>query len=313
MTPAEGRPVGKVELWIDGVPAGEAAPGAPLPWDTTTVEDGAHEVRVVAVESDRIETRTGTAAVVTVQNGGPLPTLVVPKSVAFDGTFTWSGRAPGATRVELLRGAWKVAEAEVKGDAFRGSLPVAEAGLGLGPVVLQVRAVRAKGAAARSAFATVTVEAPALRKAGKSANGKPGWHVTLTPRAGKPVDLVLPSLGGPGQEAPRKGIEAKTKDALKELFVEGEVETKAAGLYQWMVNAGGRFTLEVDGKPVATAADLVVGIQTHYLSNLDAGWHAVRMRLVLAGAPDLTVLLGGDRVTAPLSGDGVRQAAGGKR
>ncbi len=145
VTPAEGRPVGKVELWVDGVPAGEAAPGAPLAWDTTTVEDGAHEVRVVAVESDRIETRTGMSAVVTVANGGPLPTLVVPKSVAFDGTFAWSGRAPGATKVELLRGAWKVAEADVKGDAFRGSMHVAEAGLGLGTVTLQVRAVRAKG------------------------------------------------------------------------------------------------------------------------------------------------------------------------
>jgi hypothetical protein len=184
-------------------------------WDTTTVEDGAHEVRVVAVESDRIETRTGMSAVVTVANGGPLPTLVVPKSVAFDGTFAWSGRAPGATKVELLRGAWKVAEADVKGDAFRGSMPVAEAGLGLGTVTLQVRAVRAKGPASRSAFATVTVEPPALRKAVKGAGGKPGWHVTLTPAAGKPLELVLPSLGGPGQEPPRKGIEAKTKDALK--------------------------------------------------------------------------------------------------
>ncbi len=313
VTPAEGRPVGKVELWVDGIPAGEAAPGAPLAWDTTTVEDGAHEVRVVAVESDRIETRTGTTVAVTVANGGTLPTLVVPKTVAFDGTFPWSGRAPGATKVELLRGAWKLAEADVKGDAFRGSLPVSEAGLGLGAVTLQVRAIRAKGPATRSAFATVTVEPPALRKAIKSANGKPGWHVTLTPATGKPLELVLPSLGGPGQEAPRKGIEAKTKEALKEVLVEGEVEVKEAGLYQLLVNAGGRFALEVDGKPVGAASELGAAVQAHFLTHLDAGWHLVRMRLAPKGAPELTVLLGGDRVTAPLAGEGVRQAAGGRK
>jgi len=313
VTAAEGRPLAKVELWIDGVPAGEAAPGAPLAWDTTAAEDGAHEVRVVAVESDRIETRTGTSATVTVQNGGPLPTLVVPKSVAFDGTFAWSGRAPGATKVELLRGAWKIAEADVKGDAFKGSMPVAEAGLGLGTVALQVRAVRAQGAAARSAFATVTVGPPALRKGGKGGPGKPGWHVTLTPPTGKAMDLVLPSLGGPGQEPARKGIEAKTKDALKEILVDGEVQVHVAGLYQWMVNANGRFALEVDGKPVGAAADLVTGVQSHLLTHLDAGWHVVRMRLAPTGAPDLTVLLGGDRVTTPLAGDGVRQVTGGKK
>ncbi len=313
VTAAEGRPIGRVELWVDGVPAGESAPGAPLAWDTTAAEDGAHEVRVVAVESDRIETRTGTTAVVTVHNGGPLPTLIVPKRVGFDGTFTWSGRAPGATKVELLRGAWKIAEADVKGDAFKGSMPVAEAGLGLGAVTLHVRAVRAKGPAARSAFATVVVEPPALRKGGKGGPGKPGWHVTLTPATGKPVDLVLPSLGGPGQEPARKGIEAKTKDALKEVLVEGEVEVTATGLYQWMVNANGRFTLEVDGKPVAPAADLVGTVQSHLLTHLDAGWHLVRMRLAPKGAPELTVLLGGDRVTAPLAGDGVRQASAGRK
>jgi hypothetical protein len=95
--------------------------------------------------------------------------------------------------------------------------------------------------------------------------------------------------------------------------VEGEVEVKAAGLYQLMVNAGGRFTLEVDGKPVAPAADLAPSVQAHFLSHLEAGWHLVRMRLAPKGAPELTVLLGGDRVTAPFGGDGVRQAAGGRK
>ena len=68
LTAAPEHPLGRIELFVDGVRVGTGAPDAPLAWDTTTLEDGAHEVRVVAVESGPIETRSDAVATTWVAN-----------------------------------------------------------------------------------------------------------------------------------------------------------------------------------------------------------------------------------------------------
>ena len=66
-----GQPrIGRLELWIDGRPVAEAAAGKPLRWDTRQVTDGAHELRLVAIEAGPLETRSYRRYRIHVDNGG---------------------------------------------------------------------------------------------------------------------------------------------------------------------------------------------------------------------------------------------------
>lgn len=68
LIPAWQRPIARLELWVDGRHVADALPGETIPWDTRTVKDGEHELRLVAVEHSRIETRSYTKVRVTVAN-----------------------------------------------------------------------------------------------------------------------------------------------------------------------------------------------------------------------------------------------------
>ena len=119
---------------------------------------------------------------------------------------------------------------------------------------------------------------------------------------------VLVTLGGAGQKpSVREAIAAKGAGPWKEVRIAGEFEVPAAGLYQLYVTAAGELSIDVDGKPALTTTKVEAGEPFGVLVGLEAGWHDLAIRYAPSGAPDLTVLLGGDRVTAPLSGAGIRQ------
>ncbi len=68
--PAPGRPLDHVELWVDGQLTAYALPDKPILWDTRSLDDGYHDVRLVTVESDPVETRSSTRVEVTLANRG---------------------------------------------------------------------------------------------------------------------------------------------------------------------------------------------------------------------------------------------------
>ncbi len=327
-TPAEGRPLGKAELWVDGLYVAEAAPGSPLPWDTTAVDDGTHEVRVVAVESDPVETRSFARATAVVRNGKrEAPTIAVAGKGPFplDATLSFSGRAVGAKEIEVFSGARLLATA--KGDFWKASVPAAALGIGTVPVF--ARAVFADGPASRSAPLDVAVDVPAARKAvappappppkakptgkGKTpppppvpVGAKPGLKATLVDGTGKSEEVTLSSLGGPGVEPPRKAFDAKGKGPWRKIAIDGQFEVKAAGAWQLDVTAVGEIEVQVDGKPWIEKRKVDGPRVLFGLANLDAGWHDLSIDWVPSGAPDLTVWLAGEQVAAPLVGASLR-------
>ena len=68
--PATKRPIDRVELWVDGVQVAGAPVGQSMAWDTRSVEDGSHEIRLVAVEAGRIETRSYAKFQISIANTG---------------------------------------------------------------------------------------------------------------------------------------------------------------------------------------------------------------------------------------------------
>lgn len=79
--------VDRFELFVDGVRLTECGPGERLTLDTTTLADGHHDLRVVAIESSPVETQGRIVIPVAFANHGRSIELAVePRSTSIDGT-----------------------------------------------------------------------------------------------------------------------------------------------------------------------------------------------------------------------------------
>lgn len=143
------RPINRVELWIDGRHLADALPGEALVWDTRTVEDGHHELRLIAVEHSRIETRSFFKTWVTVANTGNRVEIdPIEGPITLGADIEFSGTAPKGRRVEIVQGN-RVLGSVAAGNG-RWRLTVPSHSLGAGEVMLFARAAFADGLTARS-------------------------------------------------------------------------------------------------------------------------------------------------------------------
>lgn len=312
--PPAGVAVDHLEAFVDGRPVGTSKPGEPFALDTTTLDDGDHDVRLVAVEAGAVATRSDAVATVTVANGKRTLALAGPATAAWGDTVTLTGKVLGAQAVELTVGGRRIAPVTLTSEGFKATFPAAS--VGPGPVAAVARATFKTGPAVRAQRALV-VSPPPLRKHPKPDGKKAGLLCALFDKTGKDkgskdakaaATLDLATLGGAGQ-APtvRDAIAAKGPGPWKSVHVDGEFEVPVAGLFQLYVTAAGDLSIDVDGKPALATTRVEAGKPFGVLVGLEAGWHDLAIRYAPTGAPDLTVLLGGDRVTAPLSGAGIRQ------
>ncbi len=310
LKPAPERPIARVELWVDGAWIAEAAPGAAIAWDSASVEDGMHDLRLVAVEAGRIETRSFAVARVTVKNGAGAPVTVQPVKgrVKYGDAIALAGVAPGAKEVVVQAAGREVARAPVKGGAWKCAVPTAA--VGLGPVVLQVRSVLLKGGGATSPMLDVTVDPPAPRAAPKPAPAyEVGLFVAAIDAAGKPQTFEVRTLDGDELE---KALEGKVAAGAREVRFEGEFEVAAAGLYQLYVQAAGAVKFTLDGAVALDRATAPADRLGCGPASLAAGRHSLGVGLRPTGAPERQVMLGGDQPTAPLEGKALRHRKKGK-
>ncbi|MGQ0614102.1 MAG: TPR end-of-group domain-containing protein [Planctomycetaceae bacterium] len=275
-----------LEIWIDGRPA----TGAPC--DSTALDDGVHEVRVVSVEPGRIATRSGRTALVTVSNAGRSVTLQAPASVRYGQPIELKGKAAGAERVELLHLGRIVAEAKQGGGGFR--LAVASERVGPGPALLRVRATFTAGPSALSAPLTVVVEPPALRKQARAADAPslPGLLGTLVGEGGEPQEFVAATLYDEEGRSLRADLGPTARG--RRLSLEGEFRAPRTGSFQLMLQGEGELKLAVDGE-VVLDAPAAGGMACAYLG-LEEGWHALAIQYTPRGEASLRALLGGDVV-----------------
>jgi hypothetical protein len=135
ITPLGPPSIGIYELFIDGRLAVRATPGAAIPIDTTTLADGYHELRVVGIRSNPIETQGRVIVPVLVTNHDATLELKVSPAphISFDAKLKVSVRQPGATSITVRQNTRDVAR--VQGES--GSVEIAAATLGRGPVTLQ--------------------------------------------------------------------------------------------------------------------------------------------------------------------------------
>lgn len=130
-----GGSVDRFYLFVDGASVDECSAGGELELDTTKLEEGSHEVRVVGVEASPIESQGRVILQVNVANRGRQMTLTASKARATSGEkIRLKASAPAAQRI-LFYSNGRVLGPAAAGE--RGEFTVDTATLGTGPVTLR--------------------------------------------------------------------------------------------------------------------------------------------------------------------------------
>ena len=275
------------ELFVDGRPT---ASGRKMKLDTTTLDDGWHDVRVVAVAGGLVGTRSSTSLDAFVVNGRQQPEFSVKADVVDQGQDL-EVTCPGAKSVALFDGDRRIGGG--KGD----SMAVSTADLGPGRVTLLPFATFGEGPDYRGKPITIEVR-PALlspRKAGDALR-LPGLRGRAE-RAGEWTPIALSYLGDRFRGKPLRD-RPDMKDA-KVIELTGQFEAPAEGLFQIVLSGTGTVTLTIDGETLAT--DLPLDLERYLPARLAAGWHDISIRLVPKGRADFSILLAGETELIPVS------------
>lgn len=282
VTGSRARDIAVYELYIDGIRRSEHMPGDPITLDTTTLSDGWHELRVVAVTSDAIATPGGAIVPIYVNNGGRRVVLTVrgrPK-VDQQGTLLVQARAEGAASIRIEHHGVRLAA--IGGE--RGEVTIRAADLGPGVSMLRAVAVwPGDDRAVSSEPIEITVDpGPIFEpvRLGRNANLADG--VLLTPQAGSPAVVESTREHGWLRNA---GVKPGQSFGL-----DGVVRVDADDLYQVQVRSPDRVTLSVNG--VETPLTGAPGGWRFALLALKAGHHSFRLNVEVLGAPDLEVRFG---------------------
>ncbi|HEX5471950.1 MAG TPA: hypothetical protein VFW73_08685, partial [Lacipirellulaceae bacterium] len=127
--------VGTFELFVDGRLAQKASAGKPLALDTTKLPDGYHELRVVGIRSDPIETQGRRIMPIVVSNHDAAVELKLTSAnrVGLLGKFKLNVRQSGAKAIVVRQNSRDLGR--VQGES--GGVEVSAATLGRGPSTLQ--------------------------------------------------------------------------------------------------------------------------------------------------------------------------------
>ncbi len=131
--------VGSMELFVDGRLVARYAPGGKPQLDTTKLSDGYHELRVVAVNANSIQSRGRQIVPIVVNNrSGAVELTAFPSAnVAVTDTVRISAKQEGAETLVIRQNRREIAR--IKGPS--GDVEVLAATFGRGPVTLQAESL----------------------------------------------------------------------------------------------------------------------------------------------------------------------------
>lgn len=298
LTPAAktspGTGIERFELFVDGRYLADCQPGAKFEWDTTSVGDGYHELRVVAIESSAIQSQGRLIVPVVVDNQGKKMAWDIRprRSVAWERPITVGARAEGSREIAIIQGRRIVGR--ISGD--RGQVRIQPNVLGPGPVTLQ--AVGLNGDDPREHVfgrpIRLQVSSPV-----------PIATIGNSPRLPQSDELWLKRSDGSqiaiGSAAGKNWL-TKAGVRVNEPFeIDGYLDVPTSGTYQFELQYQGRCTVYVDG---VIGFDETNNQYQHYHApiGLQQGQHRVRIRGKLEKTPKFFVAFG-NRGTWPVTSD----------
>lgn len=285
LIPAPGRPLEQVELWVDGQLMAYALPGKPIAWDTRSLDDGYHDLRLVAVESDPVETRSYARVTVTVDNTGHrLEVNSIDRKVRYGDTIAMSGQAAGGETVAVWQGKRMLASAPVTGGHWQVRIPSQQ--LGIGPVSLIARARYEDRSVVRSAPVRVEVSPPDFLASLRTTS------VPDTPHSEISGDIHNDKTAKPIRLTGKLGKVA----TAEHLLMSGEFTIHQTGFYEFAIQATGDVNLSIDGE-APRPFERVESMKTAFLPlSLAPGVHTLEVDYTPGdNKPYLKIILEGDQ------------------
>ncbi len=297
----EGR-IARLELWVDGIPVTSVTPGDPLIWDTKTVDDGYHDLRIVAEEDGLIRTRTHIRHGVTIFNHDSRLTIQTKNpELSFHQPIVLSGKAENGALIEVYQGKRKLGETRTNKDGWSVAIPTEP--LGMGMVHLTALASTSEGRHIRSNPLTVKIgTAPVLHPTNNQSPNFPGLVASIK-YTGKPVEQIkVEQLDG------RFRSWIKDKPVVESVQIGGEFQAKNTGFYQILINTKGKIKVAIDGKVFERNAPEQKYGMVYIPVSLQKGWHSISINPNTSGIEQLSLLLSGGQAPAILGGDQVRNS-----
>lgn len=190
-----GTSVARYELYSDGLLYDHCDGREPtLSLNTRALADGYHELRVMAIGNEPIETRGGVVLPVTVANQGGAVTLerVDDRPVRWGEPIRLRAKSPGALAIVLAQGSRTLAQGRGEQSEFTFDPRM----LGMGPVALQAAAVAGAGQNNRISppleFEVLPNEPLATYQIPGGATYKPGMLLTQEQGEPRPVFATVP-------------------------------------------------------------------------------------------------------------------------
>jgi uncharacterized protein (TIGR03790 family) len=120
-----------IEAWVDGARVGRAAFGEPIPWDTRSVPDGHHELRILAVGPPplRSRSRSGRTAIEVRNHRLDVTTRPRQKAVQTGEPIRVRVTSRGCRAVEIREGHQVLSRTEGR-SSFTAEVPTAQLGTG---------------------------------------------------------------------------------------------------------------------------------------------------------------------------------------
>jgi len=299
-----GNPVSKLEFWVDGQYQFEVTVDKAFSWDTRTVEDGSHDIRLVTVEDSGIETRSSARLISRVfNNDHRVKVEDVSRPITYGDSVEITGTAQGAERVEIMRGYRSLGAATVKDSRWRVAIPAST--LGIGPVSFFVRASYQDGSSVRSEPVALSIGVPdSLEPVMEEKPPADGLSATAYDKKENEHRLVIGQLDGPLKELRKNKLKAE------KLILDGFFHVAEPGFYQLAVKTSGRVRLTVNDQTLLDK-DLSMRKGEAFLPiSLKHGWYKLGIDLVISGRQFLRVVLAGDQAPAILAGNSLGRSIG---
>ena len=258
------------ELFVDGRRVDQCAPGDQFEFDTQSIGDGHHELRIVAVEADLIQSQGRLIVPVLVDNQeSQLVWKTEPRTDAgWERPIMITARCKGAEGIAIVQGRRLVGR--IDGDA--GQVRVNPQQLGYGPVTLQ--AVALKGAGPRDRVfgkpLQLNIKPPAPLRALRGITRFSTFRsVQLRTAAG---------TEGPIGKANDRDWLAKAGVKLNESFeIVGDIYAPEDDVYQFELELAGSCEIRVDDMRLFNHSS---DTNQHYYVpvSLQRGKHRIRLR-----------------------------------
>lgn len=230
----QGIEIARYELFLNGQRRALCRPGQSFNVDTREFPDGFHEVRLVAVAADDIETQAGAVSGFVVDHHGHKITLEpATTTIAWDQPLRLNASLAGATRISLFENQRELAAI----DGERGRFEIDPRQIGLGPVRLQARGeVDGMSVMSEPVEVRVVASRPLPAIAADSARLVEG--LLLEPADAEPVAIT--------RTRPRRWLARAGVTPGQAFELTGVFDVPEDGVYQFQVLTDGPVTIEVD-------------------------------------------------------------------